>query len=76
MAFLPGFIPAGVPVREWSLLLAAWFAVETGVWLGAVVWMVNRGVDWLSRSGVQRMLERVTGLVLVGLGLRLATESR
>lgn len=76
VAFLPGFIPAGVPVREWSLLLAAWFAVETGVWLGAVVWMVNRGVDWLSRSGVQRMLERVTGLVLVGLGLRLATESR
>jgi threonine/homoserine/homoserine lactone efflux protein len=40
------------------------------------VWMVDRGVGWLSRSGVRRGLERATGVVLIGLGLRLATESR
>ncbi len=76
VAFLPAFIPAGVPAREFSLLLGAWFAVETAVWLGAVVWLVDRGVGWLSRSRVQRGLEKITGLVLIGLGLRLATESR
>ena len=76
VAFLPGFIPIGVPVREFSILLGAWFAIETAVWLGVVVWMVDRGVGWLSRSGVRRNLERVTGVVLIGLGLRLATESR
>ena len=76
VAFLPGFIPTGVPVREFSILLGAWFAIETAVWLGVVVWMVDRGVGWLSRSGVRRNLERVTGVVLIGLGLRLATESR
>lgn len=76
VAFLPGFIPAGVSAREFSILLGAWFAVETGVWLGALVWMVDRGVRWLSRSRVQRTLERLTGLVLIGLGLRLATETR
>src|ERR1019366_6802727 len=68
VAFLPGFIPAGVPVREFSILLGAWFAVETAIWLGVVVWMVDRGVGWLSRSGVRRNLERLTGVVLIGLG--------
>jgi len=76
VAFLPGFIPAGVPVRELSILFGAWFAVETAIWLAAVVWLVDRGVGWLSRSGVRRNLERVTGVVLIGLGLRLAAESR
>ena len=76
VAFLPAFIPAGVPVREFSFLLGAWFTVETAVWLGTVVWLVGRGVGWLSRSRVQRVLERITGLVLIGLGVRLATESR
>ncbi|MGA9113965.1 MAG: hypothetical protein WB802_09235 [Candidatus Dormiibacterota bacterium] len=69
-------LAAGVPVREFSFPLGAWFAVETAIWLGTVVWLVDRGVGWLSRSRVQRGLERITGLVLIGLGLRLATESR
>jgi len=33
-------------------------------------------VRWLRRPTVQRWLERVTGIVLIGFGLRLATESR
>jgi len=76
VAFLPGFIPAGTSVRAFSLLLGVWFALETGVWLGALVWMVDRGVGWLSSSKVQRRLERLTGLVLIGFGIRLATETR
>jgi threonine/homoserine/homoserine lactone efflux protein len=76
VAFLPAFIPAGVSVREFSILLGGWFALETAMWLAAVVWMVDRGIGWLSRTRVQRALERITGLVLIGLGLRLATESR
>jgi threonine/homoserine/homoserine lactone efflux protein len=76
VAFLPGFIPAGVSVQWFSILLGAWFATETAVWMGTLVWMVDRGVGWLSRPRVRRTLERVTGLVLIGLGLRLATETR
>ncbi|MGH8917126.1 MAG: LysE family translocator [Actinomycetes bacterium] len=76
VAFLPGFIPSGVSVGEFSFLLGLWFAVETGIWLAAIVWMVVRGVGWLHRPGVQRKLERITGLVLIGFGVRLATETR
>jgi threonine/homoserine/homoserine lactone efflux protein len=76
VAFLPGFIPAGVPAAPFCLVLGLWFIAETGAWLGTLAWMVGRGVGWLRRPGVQRWLERVTGVALIGFGLRLATETR
>jgi threonine/homoserine/homoserine lactone efflux protein len=76
MAFLPAFIPAGASAAEFSLVLGIWFIAETGLWLGVVAWLADRGVRWLRRPAVQRWIERVTGIVLIGFGLRLATESR
>ena len=76
VAFLPGFIPSGVSVRDFSFLLGVWFALETGVWLAVIIWMVVRGVGWLRRPRMQRLLERLSGVVLIGFGVRLATESR
>lgn len=76
MAFLPAFVPARVSAAEFSLVLGIWFIAETGLWLAVVAWLADRGVRWLRRPAVQRWIERVTGIVLIGFGLRLATESR
>ena len=76
MAFLPAFVPAGASTSQFSLVLGAWFIAETGLWLAVVAWLADRGVRWLRRPTVQRWLERITGIVLIGFGLRLATESR
>ena len=76
VAFLPNVMPAGAPVREVSLALGAWFALETGLWLAAVVWMADHAKAWLSRPHWQRRLEQLTGLVLVAFGIRVATEGR
>jgi threonine/homoserine/homoserine lactone efflux protein len=76
IAFLPNVMPAGAPAREVSLLFGGWFAVETGLWLATVVWMADHAKRWLGRPRWQRRLERVTGLVLIGLGIRVATEAR
>jgi threonine/homoserine/homoserine lactone efflux protein len=38
--------------------------------------MIDHGVGWLTRAKVQRRLERLTGVVLIAFGIRLATESR
>jgi threonine/homoserine/homoserine lactone efflux protein len=76
MAFLPAFVPAGASAVEFSLVLGIWFIAETGLWLAVVAWLADRGVRWLRRPAVQRWIERVTGIVLIGFGLRLATESR
>ena len=76
VAFLPNVMPAGAPAREVSLALGAWFALETGLWLAAVVWMADHAKAWLSRPRWQRRLEQLTGLVLVAFGIRVATEGR
>jgi threonine/homoserine/homoserine lactone efflux protein len=76
VAFLPNVMPAGAPAREVSLALGAWFALETGVWLAAVVWMADHAKAWLSRPRWQRRLEQLTGLVLITFGARVATEGR
>ena len=76
IAFLPGFIPARASPMTFSLALGLWFIAETGAWLAAVTWLVARGAGWLRRSAVQRWLERITGLALIGFGLRLAASAR
>jgi threonine/homoserine/homoserine lactone efflux protein len=76
VAFLPGFIPAGAPAPLFPLALGLWFIAETGAWLATLAWVAARGAGWLRRSTVQRWLERITGVALIGFGLRLATQAR
>ena len=42
----------------------------------ATLRMVARGVGWLRGPAAQRRVERVTAVVLIGFGLRLAAEAR
>jgi len=45
-------------------------------WYAMVAWLVNRARLLFSRRGVRRHLEQASGVVLVGVGLRLAIEHR
>ena len=76
IAFLPGFIPAGAPAPLFPLALGLWFIAETGAWLATLAWMAARGAGWLRRSTVRRWAERLTGVALIGFGLRLAAQAR
>ncbi len=76
LAFLPQFISPGDPVLRKSLLLAAIHGAEGLVWLTGVSFLADAARRQLMRSAVRRRLEAVCGLVLVGLGLRLALDRR
>jgi threonine/homoserine/homoserine lactone efflux protein len=76
MAFLPAFIPAGVAAAQFSLALGLWFIAETGLWLAIVAWLTGCGAGLLRRPAAQRWLGRVTGVVLIGFGIRLAAQAR
>jgi threonine/homoserine/homoserine lactone efflux protein len=76
IAFLPGFIPVRASAAAFSLVFGLWFIAETGAWLVILAWLVARGAGWLRGSALQRWAERVTGVVLIGFGLRLAAEVR
>lgn len=76
VSFLPVFIPRGVSVAPASLMLGGVFLAEGIVWLTAIVWLAARVSAILSRSGIRRRMERLTGLVMVGFGVRLAIGRR
>jgi threonine/homoserine/homoserine lactone efflux protein len=54
--------------------LGAVFAMMTFAWLALYAAVIARAGDILRRQSIRRSIEAVTGAVLIGLGLRIATE--
>ncbi|MEO3890021.1 LysE family translocator [Nonomuraea sp. B5E05] len=76
MSFLPQFVPAGQNVPFTLVTLALVWVLVDLLWYTLVIWTVARAKAWLGRPAVRRRLEQVSGVVLIGLGVRLAVESR
>ena len=74
VTFLPGFVPHGESVGTTTLLLGAVFVVETAVYFTVLLLLAGRITGAMANPRVQRRLDRATGLVLVGFGVRLAVE--
>jgi len=73
-SLLPQFVPVGGPTFLGMLGLGLVFCAMTATWLAAYAWLVARAGVVLQRAGIRRWLDTVTGIILVALGLRLATE--
>jgi threonine/homoserine/homoserine lactone efflux protein len=69
---MPGFIPHGAPVLTWSLAFAAIHAALGVAWLSGYALVLHRARGVLARPRMRQAVDRITGAVLVGLGLRLA----
>ncbi len=76
LAFLPQFISPGDPVLAKSILLALIHNAMGVVWLGGLSIVVGRGGEWVRRPSVRTAIARVSGAMLIGLGVRLALEER
>ncbi len=74
VTFLPQFVDPGPGAMARTGLLAALFLVLAASWLLIYVVLLQRLRGVLSRAAVRRRFERLTGVVLVGLGVRLAAE--
>lgn len=74
LAFLPQFIGPTDPVLTKSLLLAGIHYAEGIVWLVTLSIVLDRTRRVFLKSAVRRWLDGLCGLVLVGLGARLALE--
>ena len=75
VTFLPAFVPHGEPIGRVTLLFGAIFVIETGLYFVVLIRFANRLVAGMRKPRVRRALDRATGAVLVGFGLRLALES-
>jgi threonine/homoserine/homoserine lactone efflux protein len=76
-AFFPSLLPQFAPGGEasfWGLLaLGLLFCALTLVWLTGYAFAVAKAGDLFRRPHIRRTIEGVTGAVLIGLGVRLAT---
>jgi threonine/homoserine/homoserine lactone efflux protein len=75
-SLLPQFVDAAHASPQDLLLLGLLFNCMGVVWLLTYAELAARGRDVLGRPRVKRALDRLTGVALVGLGVRLAFERR
>jgi threonine/homoserine/homoserine lactone efflux protein len=75
-ALLPQFVSPQDPALLVSLLMTAIAAGASLAWLSVYATVVPRAGDVLRRPRVRRALDRATGAVLIGLGVRLALTRR
>jgi threonine/homoserine/homoserine lactone efflux protein len=75
-ALLPQFVAPQDPALLVSMLLTAIAAATSLAWLSVYATVVPRAGDVLRRTPVRRAIDRVTGAVLIGLGVRLALTRR
>lgn len=75
LAFLPQFVSAdGTHATAQSVALGVVFALQTIVVFGLLGWFASVIGRWLVVYG--RRLDQATGVLFIGLGVRLAMESR
>lgn len=74
VTFLPGFVPSGYPVGWVSLLLGGSYVLLTALYFAVLIGAADQVRGWLATGNIRRRLDRATGLVLVGFGLKLAVE--
>ncbi|HZY77520.1 MAG TPA: LysE family translocator [Jatrophihabitantaceae bacterium] len=74
IALFPQFLQPGTTVLPAALLMAVVIVCCDLLWFGTLIWAVDRATSVL-RPRVRRAMERVTGGVMVGLGVSLAVEA-
>jgi threonine/homoserine/homoserine lactone efflux protein len=76
VALFPQFVPSGEPMLPTALGMSVLIVVLDLVWYSTLALAVTRVRRAFVASRWPGQLERLTGSVLIGLGLRLAVESR
>jgi threonine/homoserine/homoserine lactone efflux protein len=75
-SILPQFAPPGQGMFSSLVLLGVIFSLLTLTWLVVYALAVSAVGGFLRKPHVRRVVEGAAGAVLIGLGARLATESR
>src|ERR1700737_1403558 len=74
VTFLPQFVAPNQAVLPRLLLMGAIFAVIGWTWMNVYGLFVTRVREFITAPRVRQWMERITGVVLLGFGARLAVE--
>ena len=76
IALFPQFVPSGASVLPTTLAMAALLVAVDLVYFSLLALVVARAHHAVVSSRLARRIERLTGAVMVGLGVRVALEGR
>ena len=74
IATIPQFIPSGASPLLMGMLLAGVHCVLSMLWFALLIFATGFASKWLKSARSIRVIDRITGTVLVGFGLKLALE--
>lgn len=76
ISFLPQFVPQGVPAAPFMFALACLHVAMGVAWFAVLIGATRPIAGALQKAAVVRWLDRLTGGVFLGFGVRLALERR
>jgi RhtB (resistance to homoserine/threonine) family protein len=72
LTFLPQFVKTGENATQQLIIMGVIYTLLSISWFFIYVFFINYLREWLMSPKVQRTMDKATGLVLIGFGLKLA----
>ncbi|WP_404321783.1 LysE family translocator [Cytobacillus firmus] len=76
LTFLPQFVKAGENAQQQLIIMGIIYTLLSISWFFLYVFFINYLRDWLMSPKVQRVMDKATGVVLIGFGLKLAMDKQ
>lgn len=76
IAVLPQFLPHTMSALMGGLLLSTIHNVLTFIWFSILIWGTNLAREFFMRARVRMWMERLSGVALIGFGIRMAVEAK
>ncbi|OMF60043.1 lysine transporter LysE [Paenibacillus sp. FSL R5-0490] len=76
LTFLPQFVKAGENAQQQLIIMGIIYTLLSIFWFFLYVYFINYMREWLMSPKVQRVMEKATGVVLIGFGLKLALDKQ
>ncbi|MFJ7661704.1 LysE family translocator [Lysinibacillus sp. NPDC097162] len=74
VTLMPQFIQPNFNINSQLIVLAGILIALSIVWLGIVILVMNVIRKWFMKQTVQAIFNKIAGVMLVGIGIRIATE--
>jgi len=75
VSFVPQFVKPGDGAAARTAVLAATFIGLAVLWWACYILLIDRLHPWLTRPSVLKVIERLTGVILIVLAIRIALSS-
>lgn len=75
VTLMPQFIQPDFDVNSQLIILAGILIALSIMWLGTVIFVINGIRKWFMKPVIQSAFNKFTGILLIGIGVRIAKES-